>query len=71
MPAFKHHADKPLGGFVRYCILGFIADSSAKFKVPQHFMKLSDFHILWFVLGIAVMLGLEALKKHTQKVPVH
>ena len=40
-------------------------------KVPQHVMTLSDFHILWFVLGIAVTLGLEALKKHMQKVPVH
>lgn len=34
-------------------------------------MTLSDFHILWFVLDIAVMLGLEALKKHMQKVLVH
>ena len=34
-------------------------------------MTLSDFYILWFGLGIAVMLGLEALKKHMQKVPVH
>ncbi len=40
-------------------------------KVPQHAMTLSDFHVLWFVLGIAVMLGLEALKKHMQKAPVH
>ncbi len=34
-------------------------------------MTLSDFYILWFVLGIAVMLALEALKKHMQKAPVH
>ena len=36
-------------------------------KVPQHVMTLSDFHILWFVLGIAVMLGLEALKNTCRK----
>lgn len=40
-------------------------------KVPQHAMTISDFHLLGFALDIAVMLGLEALKKHTQKVPVH
>lgn len=40
-------------------------------KVPQHAMTLSDFHVLWFVLGIAVMLGLETLKKHMQNAPVH
>lgn len=39
-------------------------------KVPQHVMTLSDFYVLWFVLGIAVMLALEALKKHMQKAPV-
>ena len=33
-------------------------------------MTLSDFHVLWFALGIAVMLGLEALKKQMQKVPM-
>ena len=48
-----------------------VAIEPTTLKVPQHVMTLSDFHILWFVLGIAVMLGLEALKKHTQKVPVH
>lgn len=36
-------------------------------KVPQHAMTLSDFHVLWFVLGIAVMLGLEALKSTCKK----
>lgn len=36
-------------------------------KVPQHVLTLSDFHILWFVLGIAVMLGLEALKNIRKK----
>ena len=34
-------------------------------------MTLSDFHVLWFALGIAVMLGLEALKKQMQKVTVN
>lgn len=43
----------------------------ATLKVPQHVMTLSDFYILWFALGIAVTLGLEALKKHMQKVTVH
>ena len=34
-------------------------------------MTLSDFCILWFVLGIAVMLGLEALKRRVQKALAH
>ena len=34
-------------------------------------MTLSDFCILWFVLGVAVALGLEILKNHMQKAPVH
>lgn len=34
-------------------------------------MTLSDFHALWFARGIAVMLGLEALKKQMQKVTVN
>lgn len=65
-------------GAVTYAVLGMMLGSlyaivvgPTTLKVPQHVMTLSDFHILWFVLGIAVMLGLEALKKHTQKVPVH
>ena len=65
-------------GAVTYAVLGIMLGSlyaivvgPTTLKVPQHVMTLSDFHILWFVLGIAVMLGLEALKKHTQKVPVH
>ena len=33
-------------------------------------MTLPDFCILWFVLGVAVVLGLEALKKQMQKVPM-
>lgn len=63
---------------VTYAVLGMMFGSlysivvgPTTLKVPQHVMTLSDFHILWFVLGIAVMLGLEALKKHMQKVPVH
>lgn len=65
-------------GAVTYAVLGMmigllyaIVVGPATLKVPQHVMTLSDFHVLWFVLGIAVMLGLEALKKHMQKVPVH
>lgn len=65
-------------GAVTYAVLGMMLGSlyaivvgPATLKVPQHVMTLSDFHILWFVLDIAVMLGLEALKKHMQKVPVH
>lgn len=30
-------------------------------------ITLSDFCILWFVLGVTVVLGLEALKKQMQK----
>lgn len=65
-------------GAVTYAVLGMMLGSlyaivvgPTTLKVPQHVMTLSDFHILWFVLGAAVMLGLEALKKHMQKVPVH
>lgn len=65
-------------GAVAYAVLGMMLGSlysivvgPTTLKVPQHVMTLSDFHILWFVLGIAVMLGLEALKKHMQKVTVH
>jgi len=61
-------------GAVTYAVLGMMLGSlyaivvgPTTLKVPQHVMTFSDFHILWFVLGIAVMLGLEALKKHTQK----
>lgn len=36
-----------------------------------HLMTLSDFHVLWFAHGIAVMLGLEALKKQMQKATVN
>lgn len=65
-------------GAVTYAVLGMMLGSlcaivvgPATLKVPQHVMTLSDFHVLWFVLGAAVMLGLEALKKHMQKVTVH
>ena len=65
-------------GAVTYAVLGMMLGSlyaivvgPATLKVPQHAMTLSDFHVLWFLLGIAVMLGLEALKKHIQKVSVH
>ena len=63
-----------LGSDVRNMMLGSlyaIIAGPTTLKVPQHAMTLSDFHVLWFVLGIAVMLGLEALKKHMQKAPVH
>ena len=63
-----------LGSDVRNMMLGSlyaIIVGPTTLKVPQHAMTLSDFHVLWFVLGIAVMLGLEALKKHMQKAPVH
>ncbi len=63
---------------VTYAVLGMMLGSlyaivvgPATLKVPQHTMTLSDFHILWFVLGVAVMLGLEALKKHIQEVSAH
>lgn len=65
-------------GAVAYAVLGMMLGSlyaivvgPATLKVPQHVMTLSDFHVLWFVLGASVMLGLEALKKHMQKVTVH
>lgn len=65
-------------GAVTYAVLGMMLGSlcaivvgPATLKVPQHVMTLSDFHVLWLVLGAAVMLGLEALKKHMQKVTVH
>lgn len=65
-------------GAVTYAGLGMMLGSlyaivvgPATLKVPQHVMTLSDFHVLWFVLGAAVMPGLEALKKHMQKVTVH
>ena len=63
---------------VTYAVLGMMLGSfyaivvgPTTLKVPQHVMTLSDFHVLWFVLGAAVMLSLEALKKHMQKAPVH
>ena len=34
-------------------------------------MTLPDFCILWFVLGVSVVLGLEALKKQMQKATVN
>lgn len=70
--------DTKAPGAVTYAGLGMmlgtlysIVVGTTTLKVPLHVMTLSDFCILWFVLGIAVMLGLEALKKHMQKVPVH
>lgn len=65
-------------GAVTYAVLGMMFGSlyaivvgPTTLKVPQHVMTLSDFHILWFVLGIAVMLGLGALKRRVQKAPAH
>ena len=65
-------------GAVTYAVLGMMLSSlyaivvgPTTLKVPQHVMTLSDFHILWFVLGIAVMLGLEALKRRVQKALAH
>lgn len=65
-------------GAVTYAVLGMMLGSlyaivvgPTTLKVPQHVITLSDFHILWFVLGAAVMPGLEALKKHMQKVTIH
>lgn len=62
-------------GAVTYAVLGMMLGSlyaivvgPTTLKVPQHVMTLSDFHVLWFALGIAVMLGLEALKKRVEKV---
>lgn len=65
-------------GAVTYAVLGMMLGSlyaivvgPTTLKVPQHIMTLSDFHVLWFALGIAVMLGLEALKKQMQKATVN
>lgn len=65
-------------GVVTYAVLGMMLGSlyaivvgPTTLRVPQHVMTLSDFHVLWFALGIVVMLGLEALKKRMQKVPLH
>lgn len=77
-PHCIRHWMRKAQGAITYAVLGMMLSSlyaivvgPTTLKVPQHVMTLSDFHILWFALGIAVMLGLEALKKHTQKVPVH
>ncbi len=65
-------------GAVTYAVLGMMHGSlyaivvgPTTLKVPQHAMTISDFHLLWFALGIAVMLGLEALKRRVQKAPAH
>lgn len=65
-------------GTVTYAVLGMMLGSlyaivvgPTTLKVPQHAMTISDFHLLWFALGIAVMLGLEALKRRVQKAPAH
>ena len=65
-------------GAVTYAVLGMMLGSlyaivvgPTTLKVQQYAMTLSDFHILWFVLGIAVMLGLEALKKRVENVRAH
>lgn len=65
-------------GAVTYAVLGMMLGSlyaiivgPTTLKVPQHVMTLSDFHILWFVFGIAVMLGLEALKKRVENVQAY
>ena len=65
-------------GAVTYAVLGMMLGSlyaiivgPTTLKVPQHVMTLSDFHILWFVLGIAVMLSLEALKKRVENVQAY
>ena len=77
-PHCIRHWMRKAPGAVTYAVLGMMFGSlyaivvgPTTLKVPQHVMTLSDFHVLWFVLGAAVMLGLEALKKHMQKVPVH
>ena len=61
-------------GTVTYAVLGMMLGSlcaivvgPTTLKVPQHVMTLSDFHVLWFVLGAAVMLCLEALKSTCRK----
>lgn len=65
-------------GAVTYAVLGMMLSSlyaivvgPTTLKVPQHAMTISDFHLLWFALGIAVMLGLEALKRRVQKALAH
>lgn len=65
-------------GTVTYAVLGMMLSSlyaivvgPTTLKVPQHAMTISDFHLLWFALGIAVMLGLEALKRRVQKALAH
>ena len=65
-------------GAVTYAMLGMMLGSlyaivvgPTTLKVPQHAMTISDFHLLWFALGIAVMLGLEALKRRVQKALAH
>ena len=65
-------------GAVTYAVLGMMLGSlyaiivgPTTLKVPQHAMTISDFHLLWFALGIAVMLGLEALKRRVQKALAH
>lgn len=65
-------------GAVTYAVLGMMLGSlyaivvgPTTLKVPQHVMTLSDFHMLWFVLGIAVMLSLEALKKRVENVQAY
>lgn len=64
-------------GAVIYAVLGMMLGSlyaiivgPTTLKVPQHAMTLSDFHVLWFVLGVAVVLGLEILKNHMQKATI-
>lgn len=65
-------------GAVTYAVLGMMLGSlyaivvgPTTLKVSQYAMTISDFHLLWFALGIAVMLGLEALKRRVQKAPAH
>lgn len=65
-------------GAVTYAVLGMMLGSlyaivvgPTTLKVPQHAMTISDFHLLWFALGFAMMLGLEALKRRVQKAPAH
>ena len=55
---------------VTYAVLGMMFGSlysivvgPTTLKVPQHVMTLSDFHVLWFVLGAAVMLGSGSAEK--------
>lgn len=65
-------------GAVTYAVLGMMLGSlyaivvdPTTLKVLQHAMTISDFHLLWFALGIAVMLGLEALKRRVQRALAH